>query len=195
MFAWIYATCNISKTFRLAERSERDKSWIFRSRQQKRKISHCPRSEEKFFWGYPPRLLGYRPFVVLSPAWKVLRLSSENFSRPPSPVRASHLVCRYGRVAEACFDFWLFRVACADFFHQLVGHADCKFGELGLGAVANYRHFFSNSVHLGLREAVYVFACHLSCVRKKNWAKFSSVLVWWWWWCVCVCVCVCVCFQ
>ena len=57
-----------------------------------------------------PRLRGCRPFVVISPAWKVLRFGSENFSHPPSPVRASLLVGRYGRFAEACFDFgfsWL----------------------------------------------------------------------------------------
>ena len=35
--------------------------------------------------------------MVLSPAWKVLRFGSENFSHPASPVRASHLVGRYGK--------------------------------------------------------------------------------------------------
>ena len=48
------------------------------------KNSHCPRSLEKFFWGYLPRLRGCRPFVVLSPAWKVLRfLALRNFPARP----------------------------------------------------------------------------------------------------------------
>ena len=53
-------------------------------------------------------------------------------SRPPGPIRASDLVGRYGRFAEACFDFWFYLVACAGFSHQLVGHAGCKCRELSL---------------------------------------------------------------
>ena len=86
----------------------------------------------EIFCGYLPRLRGWCPFVVLSPAWKVLRFGSEIFSCPPSPVRISHLVGRYVRFAEACFAFWFFLVACAGFSHQLVGHAGCICRELNL---------------------------------------------------------------
>ena len=88
----------------LAERSERDEIVFFVR----------DNSGEKFLTAHAARRnfseVICRPFVVLSSAWKVLRFGPENFSRPPSPVRASHLVGRYGRFAEACFEFgfsWL----------------------------------------------------------------------------------------
>ena len=67
-------------------------------------------TREIFLSYLSPRLRGFPPFVVLSPAWSKLLFPLEHFSHPPFPFRRRARRVLVVRLAEACFDFgfsWL----------------------------------------------------------------------------------------
>ena len=71
-------------------------------------LAHATR--EIFLSYLSPRLRGFPPFVVLSPAWSKLLFHLEHFSHPPFPFRCRARWVLVVRLAEACFDFgfsWL----------------------------------------------------------------------------------------
>ena len=92
-----------------------------------------PTQLEKFSWA-----ICHRACAVFRHSWFSHLHGPSSFfpwnifpTRPSPFIRCARWVL-FVRLAEVCFDFWFFLVACAGFSHQLVGHAGCKCRELRL---------------------------------------------------------------
>ena len=126
----------ISNNFRWLSTAKEAKILFFVPDTNGEKFLPAHATREIFLSYLSPRLRGFPPFVVLSPAWSKLLFPLELFSHPPFPFRRRARWVLVVRLAEACFGFLFFLVACARFSHQLVGHASCKCRELRLDSRA-----------------------------------------------------------